>query len=174
MAEYFKAIPEIKYEGPTSNNALAFRYYDANKEVLGKKMKDWLRFSVCYWHTFRGNGTDMFGSGTIERPWDDGSESVENAKRRMTVAFEFFKRLGVEYYTFHDRDVAPEGKNLEETNKNLDEIVNLAKDLQQKTGIKCLWGTANLFSHKRYMNGAATNPDLHAFSYAAAQVKKSH
>jgi len=171
--EYFKDIPEIKYEGESSANPLAFRFYDANQVVLGKKMKDWLRFSVCFWHTFRANGSDQFGSGTIERPWDDGTDSLENAKRRMTVAFEFFRRLGVEYYTFHDRDISPEGKTLEETNKNLDEIVKLAKELQEKTGIKCLWGTANLFSHKRYMNGAATNPDIHAFAYAATQVKKA-
>jgi len=173
VSEYFAGIPEIKYEGESSKNPLSFRYYNPNEEILGKKMKDWLRFSVCYWHTFRGVGADMFGSGTIKRPWEDGTDSVENAKRRLRVAFAFFKKLGVEYYTFHDRDVAPEGKNLEETNKNLDELVALAKQLQGESGVKLLWGTANLFSHPRYMNGASTNPDSHVFAYAAAQVKKA-
>jgi len=171
--DYFKNIPAIKYEGVSSRNPFAFRYYDATKIVLGRPMKEWLRFSVCFWHTFRGVGADMFGNSTIERPWDDGTESLENAKRRLKVAFEFLNKLGVEYYTFHDRDIAPEGKNLQETNKNLDEIVSLAKELQEKTGVKCLWGTSNLFSHPRYMNGAATNPDIHAFAYAATQVKKA-
>jgi len=173
MAEYFKEIPEIKYDPQAKGNVLAFKYYNKDEEILGKKMKDWLRFSVCYWHTFRGMGSDMFGAPTIHRAWDDGTESMENAKRRLRVAFEFLKRLGVEYYCFHDRDVAPEGSNLSETNKNLDEIIALAKELQKETGIKLLWGTANLFSHPRYMNGAATNPDSHVFAYAAAQVKKA-
>eukprot|EP01119_Soliformovum_irregulare_P001129 TRINITY_DN10838_c0_g1_i1.p1 TRINITY_DN10838_c0_g1~~TRINITY_DN10838_c0_g1_i1.p1 ORF type:complete len:441 (-),score=130.01 TRINITY_DN10838_c0_g1_i1:31-1167(-) len=115
----------------------------------------------------------MFGGATIKRPWDDGTDSIENAKRRLDVAFEFFQKLGIEYYSFHDRDVAPEGKTLEETNKILDEIVAYAAELQKKTGVKLLWGTANLFSHPRYMNGAATNPDAHVFAYAAAQVKKA-
>eukprot|EP01123_Difflugia_compressa_P000779 TRINITY_DN10902_c0_g1_i1.p1 TRINITY_DN10902_c0_g1~~TRINITY_DN10902_c0_g1_i1.p1 ORF type:complete len:469 (+),score=111.60 TRINITY_DN10902_c0_g1_i1:206-1408(+) len=136
-------------------------------------MKEWLRFSVCYWHTFRGTGADMFGSSTIRRPWEDGTESVENAEHRMRVAFEFMKRLGVEYYTFHDRDVAPEGETLSESNANLDRVVAVAHELQKETGIKLLWGTANLFSHPRYMNGAATNPSLDVFAYAAAQVKKA-
>jgi len=173
MAEYFKEIPEIKYDPQAKGNVLTFKYYNKDEEILGKKMKDWLRFSVCYWHTFRGMGSDMFGAPTIHRAWDDGTESMENAKRRLRVAFEFLKRLGVEYYCFHDRDVAPEGSNLSETNKNLDEIIALAKELQKETGIKLLWGTANLFSHPRYMNGAATNPDAHVFAYAAAQVKKA-
>jgi len=172
-ADYFKDIPSIKYEGPSSTNVLGFRYYNAEEIILGKKMKDWLRFSVCFWHTFRGTGADPFGFPTLKRPWDDGSDSMENAKRRLTVAFEFFKKLGVEYWTFHDRDIAPEGNNLEETNKNLDAMVVLAKQLQQKTGVKLLWGTANLFAHHRYQNGASTNPDVHVFAYAAAQVKKA-
>jgi len=172
-AEYFANIPDITYQGTTSKNPLAYKYYNAEEVILGKKMKDWLRFSVCYWHTFRGDGRDMFGTPTLVRPWEDGTDSVENAKRRLRVAFAFFKKLGVEFWTFHDRDIAPQGSTLEESNKNLDEIVALAKQLQAETGVKCLWGTANLFSHPRYMNGGATNPDSHVFAYAAAQVKKA-
>lgn len=136
-------------------------------------MHEWLRFAVCYWHTFRGRGLDIFGPPTINRDWDDNGNSVENAKRRIRCAFEFFSKLGIKYWTFHDRDIAPEGKDLQETNKNLDEVVALAKELQKETGVKCLWGTANLFSHPRYMNGAGTNPDAEVFAYAAAQVKKA-
>lgn len=175
VAEYFddaKIPKKIKFEGEDSENILAFKYYDENKKVLGKTMKEWLRFSVCYWHTFRGTGADMFGFSTLNRPWEDGSDSLENAERRLRVAFEFFSRLGNPFWTFHDRDIAPEGKNLEETNSNLDKIASIAKELQEKTGVKLLWGTSNLFANPRYMNGAATNPDLTAFAYAAAQVKK--
>jgi len=171
-SEYFSTIPTIKYEGPQSQNVLAFKHYNADEKILGKTMKEWLRFSVCFWHTFRGAGADMFGAPTMKRPWDDATDSMENARRRLEVAFEFFTRLGVPYYTFHDRDIAPEGRNLAETNRNLDEIAQLARQLQDKTGVKLLWGTANLFSHPRYMNGAFTNPDVHVFAYAAAQVKK--
>jgi len=164
----------IPYEGPQSTNSLAFKYYNAEDVVLGKTMKDWLRFSVCYWHTFRGVGADMFGFvPTIRRPWEDGTDSVDNAIRRAKVAFEFFKRLGVEYYTFHDRDVAPEGKDLNETNANLDKVVAVLEQLQKETGVKLLWGTANLFSNPRYMNGAGTNPDVHVFAYAGAQLRKA-
>jgi len=171
VSHYFKEIPEIKYEGPDSHNLFSYKYYDASRVVLGKTMKDWCRFSVCFWHTFRGTGQDMFGSSTFLRPWEDGSDSVDNAKRRLRVSFEFLKRLGVPYWTFHDRDISPEGKNLHETFKNLEEITDLALQLQKETGVKLLWGTSNLFSHPRYMNGAATNPDLHVFAYAASQVK---
>lgn len=135
-------------------------------------MKDWLRFSVCYWHTWRGLGADMFGTGTIKRPWDDGVNSLENALTRVDVNFEFLQKLGVEYFCFHDRDIAPEGATLAETNTLLDKVVAKIQQRQSETGIKVLWGTANLFSAPRYMNGAATNPDAHAFAYAAAQVKK--
>lgn len=171
-SEYFSTISPITYEGPQSQNIMAFKYYKADEIIYGKTMKEWLRFSVCFWHTFRGAGADMFGAPTVKRPWDDGTNSVENAKRRLEVAFEFFTRLGVPYYTFHDRDIAPEGATLEETNKNLEEIAQHAKQLQDKTGVKLLWGTANLFAHPRYMNGAFTNPDVNVFIYAAAQVKK--
>lgn len=166
-------IENINYEGPDSTNPLAFRYYNADEVINGRKMKDWLRFAVCYWHTFRGTGADPFGSSTLCRPWDDGSESLENAKNRLRAAFEFFQKLGVPFWTFHDRDIAPAGRTIEESNRNLDEIVALAKTLQDQTGVKLLWGTANLFSHPRYMNGAGSNPEFTAYAYAAAQVKKA-
>lgn len=165
-------IKKIAYEGADSRNPLAFKHYNESEVVHGKTMKDWLRFSVCYWHTFRGTGADPFGFPTLPRPWDDGSDSVANAKVRIDVAFEFFVKLGVEYYTFHDADVSPEGKNLAETNKIFDEISDYLLVKQKETGIKLLWGTSNLFSAVRFMNGGATNPDAHAFAYAAAKVKK--
>jgi len=166
-------IQFIPFDKPSTDKILAFRHYNAEEVILGKKMKDWLRFSVCYWHTFRTTGMDPFGFQTIYRSWDDGTQSVENALRRLRAAFEFMSKLGVEFWTFHDRDIAPEGKDLTETNKNLDIVVDLAVQLQKETGIKLLWGTANLFSSPRYMNGAATNPDAHVFIHAAAQVKKA-
>ncbi|XP_038057181.1 xylose isomerase-like [Patiria miniata] len=171
--EFFKGVGKIEYKpnaGPT--DVLCFKHYNAKEVINGRTMEDWLRFSVVYWHTFRGVGLDPFGAPTINRPWDDGSESVENAKRRLRVAFEFFSKLGVKYWTFHDRDISPEGATLEETNRNLDEITDLAKELMAQTGVKLLWNTCNLFSHPRYMNGAATNPDAHVVAFAAAQVKK--
>ncbi len=173
MAEYFPGIGKIKYEGPDSKNFLAFKYYDADKVVGGKTMRDWLKFAVCYWHTFRGVGSDPFGPGTIKRPWEDGSNSVDNAKRRMDVAFEFFQKLGQPYWCFHDRDIAPEGDTLAESHKNLDALIAHAKQWQKTSGVKLLWGTANLFSNPRFMNGASTNPDAHVLAYAAAQVKKA-
>ncbi len=173
MAELIPDIKSISFEGPESRNPLAFRYYEAERSVLGKKMKDWLRFSVAYWHTFRGTGSDPFGPGTIKRSWDDGSNTVENAIQRMRVNFEFLKKLGVGYYCFHDRDIAPEGSSLSESHKNLDAVIKAAKELQKETGIKLLWGTANLFSNPRFMNGASTNPEAHVFAYAASQVKKA-
>lgn len=173
MAEYFPGIDKIKYEGPDSKNFLAFKYYDADKVVGGKTMRDWLKFSVAYWHTFRGVGSDPFGPGTIKRPWEDGTDSVDNAKRRMDVAFEFYQKLGNPYWCFHDRDIAPEGKSLAESHKNLDALVAHAKQWQKETGVKLLWGTANLFSNPRFMNGASTNPDAHVVAYASAQVKKA-
>jgi len=173
MNEFFPSINKIQYEGPDSRNPLAFKEYNPEELIAGKKMKDHLRFAVAYWHTFRAAGMDPFGSRTMFRPWDDGSSSVENALRIMRANFEFLEKLGVEYYCFHDRDIAPEGETLKETNKNLDEVAALAKKLQSDTGINLLWGTANMFSHARYMCGASTNPDAHVFAYAAAQVKKA-
>ena len=171
--EWFPSISKIKYEGANSTNPLAFKYYNSNEVLMGKTMEEWLRFSVCYWHTFRANGSDPFGFSTMQRPWDDGSNSIENAKRRINVAFEFLQKLGVKYYTFHDRDVAPEGDTWEETCKNLDIISDCLLEHQNKTGIKLLWGTANLFSNSKYMNGGATASDFTSFAYAVAQVKKA-
>jgi len=170
---YFPDVTKIEYEGPDSKNPLAFKHYNPEDVVDGKAMKEHLRFSVCYWHTFRGTGVDPFGAPTMIRPWDDGTDSLENALRRVDVAFEFMEKLGVEFYCFHDRDVAPEGTTLAETNANLDKVVAHMKQCQQRTGIKLLWGTANLFSHPRYVHGAATSPNADVFAYAAAQVKKA-
>ncbi len=169
----FSQIGPIRYEGPQSKNPLAFRWYNPDEVVEGKTMRDHMRFTVCYWHTFRGTGSDPFGGGTMHRPWDDGSDSVENACNRARVAFQFFEQLGVPYYAFHDRDVAPEGKTLSESNANLDKVVAVLKAEQQRTGIKLLWGTANMFSHPRYLHGAATTCNVEVFAYAASQVKKA-
>jgi xylose isomerase len=169
----FPEISAIAYEGPQSKNPLAFRHYNADEKVEGRTMRDHLRFSVVYWHTFRGMGADPFGPGCAVRPWEDGTDSVENAQNRARVAFEFMQKLGAPFYAFHDRDVAPEGASLAETNKNLDAIVKVFKEEQQRTGIKLLWGTANLFSNRRYMHGAATSPNAEVFAFAAAQVKKA-
>jgi len=172
MTPAFPEISKIPYEGPESKNPLAFRWYNPEEKVAGRTMGEHLRFTVVYWHTFRGTGSDPFGSATMQRPWDDGSDSVENATRRARVAFEFIEKLGAPFYAFHDRDVAPEGRTLAESNKNLDAVVNVLKEEQQRTGIKLLWGTANMFSNPRYMHGAATSCNADAFAYAAAQVKK--
>lgn len=169
----FPEIDRIAYEGPSSKNPLAFRHYNADELVGGKSMKDHLRFSVVYWHTFRNPLSDPFGGGTAIRPWDDGTESIENAQNRARVSFEFCEKLGAPYYAFHDRDVAPEGATLSESNKNLDAVAKVLKEEQQRTGIKLLWGTANLFSNNRYMHGAGTSPNAEAYAFAAAQVKKA-
>ncbi|MFO0906024.1 MAG: xylose isomerase [Pirellulales bacterium] len=169
----FADVPQIQYEGPQSKNPLAFRWYNPDEVVEGKTMKDHLRFSVVYWHTFRGTGSDPFGSATMLRPWDDGTESVANACNRARVAFEFMEKLQAPYYAFHDRDIAPEGATLAESNKNLDAVVKVLKEEQQRTGIKLLWGTANMFSNPRFMHGAATSCNADVFAFAAAQVKKA-
>ncbi len=169
----FPEIGKIPYEGPKSKNPLAFRHYNADELVECRTMRDHLRFSVVYWHTFRGTGADPFGPGCAVRPWEDGTDSVANAQNRARVAFEFIEKLGAPYYAFHDRDVAPEGATLAESNKNLDAVVKVFKEEQQRTGVKLLWGTANLFSNKRYMHGAATSCNADVFAYAAAQVKKA-
>src|SRR5436305_11982057 len=173
MAHAFADIPKIKYEGPKSKNPLAFKHYNPDEMVEGKTMRDQLRFSVTYWHTFRGMGADMFGVGTAIRPWDDGSQSVENAQKRARVAFQFMGKLGAPFYAFHDRDVAPEGATLAQSNKNLDAVIKVLKEEQKRTGIKLLWGTACLFIHPRYAHGAATSCNADVFAYAAAQVKKA-
>lgn len=169
----FAEVEKIRYEGPQSKNPLAFRWYDENEVVEGKTMRDHLRFAVVYWHTFRGTGSDPFGPGTMHRPWEDGTDSVENARNRARVAFEFMEKLGAPYYAFHDRDVAPEGASLAESNKNFDAVAKVLKEEQQRTGIKLLWGTANMFSNPRFMHGAATSCNADVFAYAAAQVKKA-
>ena len=153
----FPEIEKVCYEGPESKNPLAFRWYDENEVVEGKTMKEHLRFSVVYWHTFRGTGSDPFGAATMVRPWEDGSDSVENAINRARVAFELMEKLGVPYYAFHDRDIAPEGASLAETNQNLDAVVAALKEEQARSGIKLLWGTANMFSNPRFMHGASTS-----------------
>jgi xylose isomerase len=172
MTQYFD-VPKIKYEGPQSKNPLAFRHYDADEVIEGKTMKEHLRFAVAWWHTFCGTGSDPFGPGCAVRPWDDGSNSLDMALKKVDVAFEFMEKLGVPFYCFHDRDVAPEGKDLRESNKNLDAVVAKLKDAQSRTGIKLLWGTANLFSNKRFVHGASTSCNADVFAYAAAQVKKA-
>ncbi|XP_077971274.1 xylose isomerase-like [Styela clava] len=170
----FPVDVKVQYKSDAKpDEVLCFKYYNATEVIMGKQMKDWLRFSACYWHTFRGTGADPFGFPTLVRPWDDGSNSVDNAKRRLKVAFDFFDKLGIKYWTFHDRDIAPEGETLEETNKYLDEVSDYAIELMKEKDVKLLWNTCNLFAHPRYMNGASTNPDVHVLAYAAAQVKKS-
>ena len=170
---HFPKIKAISYEGPSSTNPLAFRHYNPEEIVDGQTMKARMRFSIAYWHSFRGAGGDPFGPGTIQRAWEKGNDPVSIAKVRMDAAFEFFQKIQAPFWAFHDRDIAPEGRSLAESNRNLDKIVAHAKQLQKATGVKLLWGTANLFSNPRYMCGGATNPDAHVFAYAAAQVKKA-
>ena len=169
----FPEVDKIRYEGPQSDNPLAYRWYNEDEMIEGKSMKDHLRFSVVYWHTFRGSGADPFGVGTMHRPWDDGTDSVENARNRVRVAFEFMEKLGAPYYAFHDRDVAPEGTDLADTNRIFDSVAEVLQEEQQRTGIKLLWGTANMFTHPRYLHGAATSSNADVFAYCAAQVKKA-
>lgn len=172
--EFFPAIGAIKYEGPDSKNPLAFKHYNAEEMVDGKSMKDHLRFSVVYWHTIRGGGADMFGMNrSWLRPWEDGTDSLAMALKRVGVLFEFCQKLGAPFYAFHDRDVAPEGRTLAESNRNLDRVVKELKRYQSDTGIGLLWGTACLFAHPRYIHGAATSCNAEVFAYAAAQVKKA-
>jgi xylose isomerase len=169
----FADVPTIAFEGARSKNPLSFKHYNESEVVEGKSMKDHFRFSVAYWHTFRGTGADPFGAGTMIRPWEAATDSVENAINRARVAFEFMQKLGAPFYCFHDRDVAPEGANLAATNKNLDAVVRVLKEEQERTGVRLLWGTANLFSNPRFVHGAATSPYAEAFAFAAAQVKRA-
>jgi len=173
MKSHFPKIPAIAYEGPHSDNRLSFKHYNPDEIIDGRTMSEHLRFAIAYWHSFRAAGADMFGPGTIRRPWETGRDDVSTAKIRMDAAFEFFQKIRAPFWCYHDRDIAPEASTLAQTNKNLDAIVAHAKQLQKATGIRLLWGTANLFSNPRYMCGAATNPDAHVFAYAAAQVKKA-
>ena len=173
MPEHFPDVPKITYGGPRSRNPLEFKHYNPDEVVGSRTLKEHLRFSVVYWHTFSNPLADPFGAGTAFRPWDDGSGSVANAQRKAKVAFEFFEKIGAPYYAFHDRDVAPEGATIKESHHNLDEVVKVLKDEQARSGVKLLWGTANLFSNPRYMHGAATSPNVEVFAYAASQVKKA-
>jgi xylose isomerase len=166
---FFGDIKPIKYEGPDSINPLAYRFYNKDEVVAGKRMEDHLRFAIAYWHSFAWPGGDPFGGQTFERPWF--GDTMENAKLKADVAFEMFTLLGTPYYCFHDADVRPEGKNLAESIDRLNQIADIFAEKQKQTGVKLLWGTANLFSHRRYMGGAATNPDPDVFAYAAATVK---
>ncbi|MFB2120992.1 xylose isomerase [Parapedobacter sp. 2B3] len=169
--EYFKGIGKIGYEGPESDNPLAYRWYDAGRVIAGKTMEEHLRFAVAYWHSFNGNGSDPFGGPTLFFPWDKDSDVIQRAKDKMDAAFEFFTKIGMPYYCFHDVDVVDYGDNVAENEKRLQTLVDYAKEKQAASGVKLLWGTANLFSHKRYMNGAATNPDFAAVAHAGAQIK---
>jgi len=173
MKPAFQNIKTITYEGSSSKNPLAFKHYNADEVVAGKTMRDHLRFAVVYWHTFRGTGNDPFGAGTMQRPWDDGSNSVKNAQNRVRIAFEFIEKLGAPYYSWHDRDVAPEGKTLAETYKNFDSVTRVLKEEQKRTGIKLLWGTTNAFSHPRFVHGASTSCNADVFAFTACQVKKA-
>ena len=176
---FFPEVPtKIEYKGTSdegTTDPLCFRYYNPEEVILGKKMKDWLKFSICFWHTFvGGGGADPFGVPTLGRPWEDGLEpnSMELAKRRIDVAFELFTKLQIEYYTFHDTDVTPPGANFNEFLSNCDEISDYLLKKQEETGVKLLWATQNLFTHPRYMNGGMTNPDVNVFCFAAAQIQK--
>ncbi|MGF6998731.1 xylose isomerase [Paraburkholderia sp. GAS32] len=168
---YFEHIPEIRYEGPQSDNPLAYRHYDKSKRVLGKTLEEHLRIAVCYWHTFVWPGVDIFGQGTFRRPWQQAGDAMERAQQKADSAFEFFSKLGTPYYTFHDTDVAPEGDSLKAYSENFTRIADYLARKQQDTGVKLLWGTANLFSHPRYAAGAATSPDPEIFAFAATQVR---
>jgi len=172
VTTYFSQVPDrIRFEGPDSDNPLAFRWYDADRVVASARMEDQLRLAVAYWHSFAWDGSDMFGAGTLDRPWQAPSlDPMLAANMKLDAAFEFFTKLGVPFYCFHDRDIAPEGASVRESAKRLDQIADRAAELQAATGVGLLWGTANLFSHPRYQGGAATNPDPEIFSYAAAQV----
>ncbi len=171
--EYFKGIGKIVFEGKDSDNPLAFKYYDESRIVRGKSMKDFLRFAVCYWHTFCGAGNDQFGLGTKSFPWKTSGDAISNSKQKVDAAFEFFTKLGVPFYCFHDFDLVDEADSIIESEKRLQAIVEYAKEKQQASGVNLIWGTSNLFSNPRYMNGAASNPDFNVLAYAGAQVKNA-
>lgn len=173
MTSYFSNIAPVAFEGPSSSNPLAFKWYDKDRLVLGKRMQDQLRFAVCYWHSFCGDGSDPFGGDSFERPWQHMADPMAGAKAKADAAFEFFAKLGAPYYCFHDRDVAPEGATPRDSVNHLREMVDVLATKQAATGMKLLWGTANLFSHRRFMAGAATNPNPEIFALAALQVKEA-
>jgi xylose isomerase len=169
--EYFKGIPKIAFEGKTSNNPLAFKYYNPDQVVAGKTMREHFKFAIAYWHSFCGQGSDPFGAGTQNFPWDQSNDPVQAAKDKADAAFEFISKMGFDYFCFHDYDLIQEGSSLVESEKRLEAITDYIKAKQESSGIKLLWGTANCFSNPRYMNGAATNPDFDVVAYAGAQVK---
>lgn len=171
--EYFKGIGKIEFEGQTSDNPLAFKWYDENQVVAGKTMKEHFRFATAYWHSFCGVGSDPFGPGTQQFPWAVGADADERARNKMDAAFEFMTKLGTPYYCFHDFDLVEEGDSFAESSRRLEKIVAYAKEKQVASGVKLLWGTANLFSNPRYMNGAGTNPDFNVVAYAGAQLKNA-
>jgi xylose isomerase len=173
MSEVFPSIPKIKYEGEDSKNPMAFKYYNPEEKLQGKTIKEYLRFAMAYWHTLSSGGKDMFGDEAWKRPWDGMNDKMAVSKLRLQANFELTEKLSIPFYCFHDRDIAPEGDTLRETNKNLDEIVKLAKDYQKSSPTKLLWGTANCFGHPRYMHGAGTSPNAKVFAHAAAQIKKA-
>ena len=170
---FFPGIEKIQFEGKESKNPMAFRYYDANKVVLGKTMAEWLKFSMAWWHTLCAEGADQFGGGTKTFPWNGAACPIQAAKDKVDAGFEFMQKMGIEYYCFHDVDLVDEGANVEEYEANLKQIVAYLKEKQAQTGIKLLWGTANVFGNKRYMNGAATNPDFDVVARAAVQIKNA-
>jgi xylose isomerase len=170
---FFPEVEAVPYQGPDSESPLAYRFYDAERPVLGKPMREQLRFAVCYWHSFCWPGNDVFGEGCFARPWLSGKSPLELAEHKLSVAFEFFEKLGAPFFTFHDRDLAPEGLSFAESRSNLDRMIERAEAEMARTGVKLLWGTANLFGHPRYAAGAATNPDPEVFAFAAAQVKSA-
>ena len=169
--EFFKGIGQVKFEGVGSDNPLAFRWYDENRIVAGKTLKDHLRFACAYWHSFCGSGADPFGEATHLFPWSVKADAVERAKDKMDAAFEFITKLNLPFYCFHDVDVVDYGNDVVENERRLQALVDYAKQKQAASGVKLLWGTANLFSHRRYMNGASTNPDFHVVAHGGAQVK---
>lgn len=171
--QFFPGVAPIKFEGKESRNPLAFRHYDAERVVMGKTMKEWMRFAMAWWHTLCADGSDPFGGPTIHHPWSQGTDAVSKAKYKMDAGFEFMNKMGFEYYCFHDIDLVDPADNWRDYEKNLQTIVEYAKEKQQETGIKLLWGTANVFTHERYMNGASTNPNFDVVACAGTQVKNS-
>src|SRR5436190_15940740 len=171
--EFFKNISAVKFEGKDSDNPLAFKYYDAKKKVGKKTMEDHFRFAIAYWHTFCGTGGDPFGPGTKAFPWLTSNDAVQRGKDKMDAAFEFITKIGAPFYCFHDYDLIDEGPTLKESEARLSAIIAYAAKKQKASGVKLLWGTANLFSNPRYMNGAATNPDFNVVTWAGAQVKNA-
>ena len=169
--EYFKSIGQVKYEGLNSDNPLAYRWYDEDRIVAGKPMKEWLRFACAYWHSFSGNGADPFGEPTHIFPWNEKTDAVERAKDKADAAFEFITKLGLPYYCFHDVDAVDYTNDIKENDRRLQAVTSYLSEKQKASGVKLLWGTANLFSNKRYMNGASTNPDFHVLAHGGAQVK---